>query len=184
MREFTPLWRDDGFSLAEIIIFSGVTVTLGLWGFQQIRTAHLLQKRVFDATLQKQAFEAVDLMLTDIKEAYPNSIGWTTILPAAGGPIDRFSFSKAVFDPGAVSYSRLIPYELRYDAATRAIRLSIDGVWQANDAVRSVDPPTAADPLVQLDTTPDSFHVLIVTVMFRPEGGDPLKIVRHVATKG
>jgi hypothetical protein len=162
-----------------IVILSGII--LGISSF--IAKPADIQRKFMAGSLQQPALRAVESIVIDLKESYPPSFQWGQI-PPVGSQIDQISFSKPHYAAGSFDNPTETHYLYWYDATRRAIFRSVNSVADPQPLLTNIDPPTASDPLFQVDQNPDVMHVLILTVNFHPQGLDPLRIVRRIAIKG
>lgn len=176
--------KANGFSLIEAIVAMSITVVVLLAASSLIKKPILLQKKMLAAGTQQLAYRAVESIISDFKEAFPPSFDWSVIPPSTLGNPSSISFQKPIYSTGTLSPSSYTDYEFRYEAARRALVRRVNGVTREPPVLLNVDTPTTADPMFQYDPNPDALHVIIITILYHPEGTDMQRISRRVAIKG
>ena len=103
-----------GFSLVELIIFSSVLVGAVFMAVPRLQTTFALQRMVFSADQRGNALRSTDVLVSDIKEAAPTSIDWSSIPPSSTTNFTDLAFSKlsstdtvnpGIFCPTGYSYT-------------------------------------------------------------------------------
>jgi len=180
-----------GYTLVEVIIGTVIlcVTALVLVPYFQ-RPAKVAQAVSKDDALLK-ALHAMDIVVNDIKEAYPSTIDWKQIAPSGTANLAAISFKKANYTPGAADPTSYNHIDLQYDdAAQQLVRTDTPEPLAAGDSpqvatlLTGMDPPTADDPLIRKDPQGDAYHVLIVTMLYHLPGLPQQRLIRRVAVKG
>lgn len=120
-------------------------------------------------------------MTQDFQGALPSSVRWDLMPPAMSTNTMTVSFSIPLYvndvvqAPIPVSYS----FQPTSNSTTGSLVRVLGGVTTV--LATNVDPPTAANPLVQQDTS--TVNVLMITLLYTPNGMPQRRMVRRVALK-
>jgi hypothetical protein len=165
-----------GLTLVEAVLTAGLLGLLLLVAFRLLRPPMALQGWISEAEVQRQANAALDILVSELKQAPPGSLSWDPPWTS-----DELAFGKALSAPrpdGMILPSR-VGYFLSEPTPGVFALSRFDGS-ERTEVLLNLEPPSADAPLF---TREPELRIVMISLRVHLPGKPPLRIVRRVALR-
>src|SRR5437773_2302496 len=110
-----------GYSLIELIVFGSVAAWALYLVAPWFQKGNSLVRKVTLADFRGRAMQSIDLLVSDLEEADPNSINWNSIPPQSAVNWTDFGFSKSSIDLSNPANPTSKSYRYTYNPGTASL---------------------------------------------------------------
>ena len=185
--------RTAGIMTMELVLSLSLAAFAGFWMVSWMRRPAMVQQMMLSSDRQRQLDHATGVLVNDLAEADPSSIGWSN-LPISSSTAGSYTFLfwKTIYDVNSPSVPQIINYQYQIvpdgtgtGSLVRTVSQGSTTISKSN-VLTTVNLPDGAKvpPLIQADKANPSdsgYSILIVNLQYQPAGTAPLSIVRRVS---